>query len=72
MQISLSIITLLVKSGEPFDSSQSVQSVVNPGQWETVLPCDIVKFPVVYAEAQVPILLPDENDGGCPAALTLR
>jgi hypothetical protein len=47
---------------EPFTSSQRVQSVINQWQWETTLPCDIVWFPVVYAEAQVTVL-PDEDGG---------
>jgi hypothetical protein len=42
MQIYLPIIALQVKSGKPFGSIQRVQSVANPGQWETALPYDIV------------------------------
>jgi hypothetical protein len=31
-------------NGEPFGSSQHVESVIKPGQRETVLPCDIITF----------------------------
>jgi hypothetical protein len=46
---------------EPFVSGQRVRSVINPGEWDTALPCDIIQFPTVHTEAQVPILL-DENN----------
>jgi hypothetical protein len=36
MQNHLLITTLKVQSGEPFGSSQRVQNVVNPGQWESL------------------------------------
>jgi hypothetical protein len=54
---------LQVQRGEPFGSSQLVQIVISQGQCGTVFLCDIIQFPVVYAEAQVPVLS-DENDGG--------
>lgn len=69
MQIHPSITTLWVQSGEPIGSSQTVQSVINLGQWETVFLSDIVQFPVVYVEAQVPSLLPDDYDVGWRGAL---
>jgi hypothetical protein len=62
MQIYLPITAFQVQSGEPFGMSHRVQHIVSPGQWETVFPCDIIQLPVVYAEAQAP-LLPDQNDG---------
>jgi hypothetical protein len=62
MQIYLTVTAVQVQSGEPFGSSQHIQTVINPGQWETVFAYDTIKFPVVHAEVQVTIL-PDENDG---------
>jgi hypothetical protein len=55
MQIHLPITSLQILNGESFGSSQRVQSVVNPGQWETAFIRDF-QFLVVYAEAQVPVL----------------
>jgi hypothetical protein len=57
LQIHLPITALQVQSGELFGSSQRVQSVINPGQWETIFLHDMVPFPVMYTEAQDPILL---------------
>jgi hypothetical protein len=65
MQIHLPVTALQVQSGEQFGSCQHVQSVVNPEQWETVFLCDVVQFPLVHAEMQIPVLLLDENDRAC-------
>jgi hypothetical protein len=61
MQIHLPVTALQVQSEEQFGSCQHIQSVINPGLWETVFLCDVIQFPLVHAEAQIPVLL-DEND----------
>jgi hypothetical protein len=61
--IYFTLTALQIESGEPFRSSHRVQRV-NPGQWKPVFLCDIVQFSVVQAEAEIPILLPDQNYGG--------
>jgi hypothetical protein len=61
MQIHLPITTFQVHGGKPFGFSQHIQSVANPRQWQTVFLCNIIQFPVVHAEAQIPIL-PEMGD----------
>jgi hypothetical protein len=53
MQIHLPIATLHIHSGEPFGSSERVQSVVDLGQWKAVPAYDIAQLPLVHAEGQV-------------------
>jgi hypothetical protein len=65
----MQITALQAESGEPFCSSQRAQRFVNPEQWETVFLCDVVQFPVVHEEAELLILLLDDNDGGLQGAV---
>jgi hypothetical protein len=60
MQSHLPMTTFQVLSGKPFGFSQHIQSVINPGKWETVFFFDIIQFPVVHTEAQIPVL-PDDR-----------